>query len=55
MLQSSDRLDVCCCVLSALQSPEKLFYVCCVCIQEQDFNNYENDTKKLGKIDRFVS
>ena len=38
-----------------LESPEKLFYVCCVCIQEQDFNNYENDTKKIGKIDRFVS
>lgn len=38
-----------------LKSPEKLFYVCCVCIQEQDFSNYENDTKKLGKTDRFVS
>ena len=26
---------------------ENLFYVCCVWIQDQSFNNFENDTMKL--------
>ena len=28
--------------------PAKLFCVCCVCIQEQSFNNFENKTMKLS-------
>ena len=28
--------------------PEKLFYVCRVCIQDKSFNNFENDTMKLS-------
>ena len=27
---------------------KKLFYVCRVCIQDQSFNNFENDTMKLS-------
>ena len=26
----------------------KLFFVCCVCIQDQSFNNFENNTIKLS-------
>ena len=50
MLQSSDRLDVCCCVLSALvpASQESRKAVCRVCIQEQSFKKYENGTMKLS-------
>ena len=31
-----------------LFGPEKLFYVCRFSIQDQSFNNFENDTKKLS-------
>ena len=31
-----------------LFGPGKLFCVCCVCIQEQSFNNFENKTMKLS-------
>ena len=31
-----------------LFGPEKLFYVCRVCIQDQSFINFENDTMKLS-------
>ena len=31
-----------------LESPEKLFYVCSVCLQYQSFNNFENDTMKVS-------
>ena len=31
--------------------PEKLFYVCRVCIQDKGFNNFENDTMKLSDIE----
>ena len=31
-----------------LFGPGKLFCVCCVCIQEQSFNNFENNTMKLS-------
>ena len=50
MLQSSDRLDVCCCVLSALvpASQKSRKAVCRVCIQEQSFKKYENGTMKLS-------
>ena len=27
--------------------PKKLFHVCCVCIQDVRFNNFENDTVKV--------
>ena len=29
-------------------SGPKSFYVCCVCIQDQNFNKFENDTMKLS-------
>ena len=29
-----------------LFGPEKLFYVCCVCIHDESFNNFDNDTMK---------
>ena len=50
MLQSSDRLDVCFCVLSALvpASQKSRKAVCPVCIQEQSFKKYENGTMKLS-------
>ena len=32
----------------ALFGHEKLFYVCCVCIHDQSFNNFDNDTMKLS-------
>ena len=38
--------------------PEKVFYVCGVCTEAQNFNNFENDTilvKEAGIIDGFVS
>ena len=28
-----------------LFGPEKLFYICCVCIQDHSFNNFENTMK----------
>ena len=31
--------------------PEKLYYVCRVCIQDKGFNNFENDTMKLSDIE----
>ena len=31
-----------------LGSPEKLFYVCSVCLQYQSFNNFENDRMKVS-------
>ena len=30
----------------------KLFYVCRVCVQDQSFKNFENDTMKLSVIKR---
>ena len=30
-----------------LFGPEKLFYVCCVCIHDESFNNFDNDKIKL--------
>ena len=31
-----------------LFGPEKVFYVCCVCIDDESFNNFDNDTMKLS-------